>query len=537
MSSVLSGTQIVPWGDQFGNQIVGTPKLLGPTRIEISGRNNSIHFAEGVSIQGTISFRGNDSEIHLGNRAMFRGRMNAGSACKIVLGNDIYWGPNGYVTAAEATRIDIGSDILISEGVTIRADDSHPIYDLRSGGRINKSESVKIGDHVWLGVDVLVMPGSKIGRGAVVGARSLVTGSHQVEEDSLVVGSPAKAVRDNIRWERKHLQTSEDIPEFIGSSDRLGQSTQLETGDTRKGSPPADVSASVARQTELLEELVETNSNILKAINSQIELQKKNLWESQVSRRQLDVLRIESTGTVLADVQEFVGSRQLSFIDTVRSIANDGLSFARFGDGEMKLMLRSDYWLTFQRNSPELALSLRDVLNQPHENLMIGFPHLYRDIHWSGVWADVWPEMRKLVSGIDVFGNSHVSRPVFFQLTGDDGVAEWRRVWDGKRVAIVTGRGSRFELIPELFDCVRSSKFIYSSAKDAYDDLDRLLEVLEGDDTEVYLLSLGPAGTVLAHLLASKGLQAIDIGHISDSYLNVFNGGSWPESKPATKGS
>ena len=35
LSSVLPGDQIFPWSDQFGSQIVGVLKLLGPTEIEL----------------------------------------------------------------------------------------------------------------------------------------------------------------------------------------------------------------------------------------------------------------------------------------------------------------------------------------------------------------------------------------------------------------------------------------------------------------------------------------------------------------------
>ncbi len=50
-----------------------------------------------------------------------------------------------------------------------------------------------IGNDVWLGYDVLVMPGVKIGDGAIVAARSVVVSD--VPAYSVVGGNPAKAVR------------------------------------------------------------------------------------------------------------------------------------------------------------------------------------------------------------------------------------------------------------------------------------------------------------------------------------------------------
>ena len=50
-----------------------------------------------------------------------------------------------------------------------------------------------IGNDVWLGYDVLVMPGVKIGDGAVVAARSVVVGD--VPAYSVVGGNPARVIR------------------------------------------------------------------------------------------------------------------------------------------------------------------------------------------------------------------------------------------------------------------------------------------------------------------------------------------------------
>ena len=55
--------------------------------------------------------------------------------------------------------------------------------------------------------------------------------------------------------------------------------------------------------------------------------------------------------------------------------------------------------------------------------------------------------------------------------------------------------------------------------------------MLEADDRqELYLVALGPAGTLVTALLARMGRWAIDVGHISNSWTTVFAGGKWPES-------
>lgn len=95
----------------------------------------------------------------------------------------------------------------------------------------------------------------------------------------------------------------------------------------------------------------------------------------------------------------------------------------------------------------------------------------------------------------------------------------------------MTGRGSNFDLVPELFSNSRSTKLLESVPQNAYADIDRLVNLLEDDEADLVLISLGPAGTVLSHRLSQVGRWAIDIGHISDSYRYAFNEGDWPEAQ------
>lgn len=268
-----------------------------------------------------------------------------------------------------------------------------------------------------------------------------------------------------------------------------------------------------------------------------LKLFKDMRWELQQQRKLLETLRLSTTAAVLDDVQAFAARRQLSFSETMNRLTQDGVSFARFGDGEFRLMLRSEYKLRFQSNSPTLQQGLRNALEAPPSpTLLKGFPHVYRDVHWSGVWSEMWRQVSALLPEDEVFGNSHVTRPIFFELLGDAGVQMWRDVWHNSSLTVVTGRNSRFELLDTLFDNVESVQFVYSTPTQAWDDVPRLLRELESaSSADLYLVSLGPAGTVLTALMAERGMRTIDIGHISDSYLSAFQGGAWPETKDITR--
>jgi len=263
-------------------------------------------------------------------------------------------------------------------------------------------------------------------------------------------------------------------------------------------------------------------------------------WELQEQRKYLEAFRHYVAHDVLAEVGEFTRERQYTFEQTLEQITTRRMSFARFGDGEFRTMLRSEFNLRFQPWSAALAADLREVLQldgYDPERLLLGFPYPYRNLHWSGVWLDIWAELRPLLRTDVKWGNSHLSRPIFFQQLGRRGVDLWRAVWTDREVCVVTGENSRFTLAPELFGNVKAARFVHSTPVDAYADLPRLMKVLEDEDPDqLYLLSLGPAGTLVTAWLARMGRWALDVGHISDSWRNVFADGEWPESLGVRRG-
>lgn len=64
-------------------------------------------------------------------------------------------------------------------------------------------EPVSIGDNVWLGEHVLVLPGSRIGEGAIIGAGAVVSGV--IEPCAVAVGVPAKPIKHRDRDEYDRL--------------------------------------------------------------------------------------------------------------------------------------------------------------------------------------------------------------------------------------------------------------------------------------------------------------------------------------------
>jgi maltose O-acetyltransferase len=92
-------------------------------------------------------------------------------------------------TFAALSRVEIGDRVEIGPHVTIQDNAFHELYDREE---CPPSRPVIIEDDVWLASNCTVLPGVRIGRGAVVSAHALVT--RNVEPFTVVSGVPAQRV-------------------------------------------------------------------------------------------------------------------------------------------------------------------------------------------------------------------------------------------------------------------------------------------------------------------------------------------------------
>jgi acetyltransferase-like isoleucine patch superfamily enzyme len=87
--------------------------------------------------------------------------------------------------------------VVISERVVLRDSDNHSIKDI--GDTVSaESAPIVIGNHVWIGMNVMVLKGVTIGEGAIVAAGSVVI--RDVPSHCLVAGVPAKVVKTDVSW-------------------------------------------------------------------------------------------------------------------------------------------------------------------------------------------------------------------------------------------------------------------------------------------------------------------------------------------------
>lgn len=86
--------------------------------------------------------------------------------------------------------IKLGKNFLFAPGVKIISAN----HDFNEHSKSIKVPPITIGDNVWLGANVIILPGVKIGNGCIVGAGSVVTKTFE-EENLIIAGNPAKIVK------------------------------------------------------------------------------------------------------------------------------------------------------------------------------------------------------------------------------------------------------------------------------------------------------------------------------------------------------
>lgn len=98
---------------------------------------------------------------------------------------------------ADNDEILIGKGSNIQENAVLHAD---PGFPLRIGedvsiGHMAMVHGCTIGDGALIGIQAVILNGAKIGRNCLVGAGALVTEGKEFPDNSLIIGTPAKAIR------------------------------------------------------------------------------------------------------------------------------------------------------------------------------------------------------------------------------------------------------------------------------------------------------------------------------------------------------
>lgn len=118
---------------------------------------------------------------------------------------------NYNLTILEVGKVSIGENAQIAPNVSIYTA-GHPIHpDSRNTG-YEYGIPVTVGNNVWIGGNVVILPGVTIGDNVVVGAGSVV--SKDIPDNMIAVGNPCKVIREITDEDRKYYYKDRefDVP-------------------------------------------------------------------------------------------------------------------------------------------------------------------------------------------------------------------------------------------------------------------------------------------------------------------------------------
>jgi galactoside O-acetyltransferase len=112
----------------------------------------------------------------------------------IYVGNQVAFNQGVHINASVCGEIRIGKMCLFGPNVIVRTANhqfSDPEKYIRDQG--HKCANVTIEDDVWIGANAVILPGVRIGKGAVIGAGSIVV--VDIPSMGIAVGVPAKVIK------------------------------------------------------------------------------------------------------------------------------------------------------------------------------------------------------------------------------------------------------------------------------------------------------------------------------------------------------
>ena len=111
-------------------------------------------------------------------------------------GFNIYLGKNFYsnhnLVILDANKVEFGDNVFIGPNCGFYTS-GHPLdYQTRNKG-LEYAKPIKVGNNVWIGGNVCVMPGVTIGDNVVIGAGSVV--NKNIPSNCVAVGNPCKVIK------------------------------------------------------------------------------------------------------------------------------------------------------------------------------------------------------------------------------------------------------------------------------------------------------------------------------------------------------
>ena len=121
-------------------------------------------------------------------------------------GNGIY--ANFNLTIVDDGHVYVGDKVMFGPNVTV-ATASHPIEPTLRARGLQYNKDVYIGENVWIGAGVIIVPSVRIGKNSVIGGGSVVT--KDIPDNVVAVGNPCRVLREISEHDKKYFYKNEEI--------------------------------------------------------------------------------------------------------------------------------------------------------------------------------------------------------------------------------------------------------------------------------------------------------------------------------------
>ena len=183
-------------GNPHSFEIGRSPKIIGNKSIHIE---KNCRFGDFLWLECIENYYGQS----------FSPRISIGE--NVVINNSVHIGAINHISIGKGSLI--ASNVLItdhSHGKYEGERQSHP-HSPPEDRQLYSRGSIVIGENVWIGEYVSILPGAKVGNGVIIGANSTVIG--KLPDFTICVGSPAKPIKIFSHQENRWLKISDQSKE------------------------------------------------------------------------------------------------------------------------------------------------------------------------------------------------------------------------------------------------------------------------------------------------------------------------------------
>ncbi len=184
--------------------------------ITFNGSNNIIVIENGVKMKNCmLKINGENTLFYLSkSKHWYYLDITSNNNTAVYFGKNCFLNGRLVAVTSERQNIFIGNDSLFSYGITLRTADPHLVFDCETKYRINHSASVLLGDHVWLGQGAMLLKGTQVGSGSIIGAAAVCAGK-KIPSNASYAGNPAKLLKQGVFFTKEcvHQWTEETTAE------------------------------------------------------------------------------------------------------------------------------------------------------------------------------------------------------------------------------------------------------------------------------------------------------------------------------------